>query len=155
MLQTIWSQSSPYRNPAGRSGACANESAHEPRLKVQPRRHRSEDAAPGRVTLNEMSASQDQAELSRHSGRFSRQSGQFAVCPQSDHQAQLGNLPTCLDELRAVVKSKERGCMRLVLKMLKFLIGIMLLGILGFSGWLTFSPSDGLLSASANAAKMV
>jgi len=45
--------------------------------------------------------------------------------------------------------------MRLVLKMLKFLIGIMLLGILGFSGWLTFSPSDGLLSASANAAKMV
>ena len=28
-------------------------------------------------------------------------------------------------------------------------------GFLGFSGWLTFSPPDGLLSASANATKMV
>jgi len=45
--------------------------------------------------------------------------------------------------------------MRLVLKMLKFLVAILLLGILGFSGWLTFSPPNGLLSASAYAAKMV
>jgi hypothetical protein len=45
--------------------------------------------------------------------------------------------------------------MRLVLKMFKFLVAIVLLGILGLSGWLTFSPPDGLLSASAYAAKMV
>src|SRR5262249_51764956 len=45
--------------------------------------------------------------------------------------------------------------MRLVLKIFKFLVAIVLLGILGFSGWLTFSPPDGLLSASAYAAKMV
>jgi hypothetical protein len=45
--------------------------------------------------------------------------------------------------------------MRLVLKMFKFLFAIVLLGILGFSGWLTFSPPDGLMSASAYAAKMV
>jgi CubicO group peptidase (beta-lactamase class C family) len=45
--------------------------------------------------------------------------------------------------------------MRLVLKILQFLVAIVLLGILGFSGWLTFSPPDGLLSASAYAAKMV
>jgi hypothetical protein len=45
--------------------------------------------------------------------------------------------------------------MRLVLKMFKFLFAIVPLGILGFSGWLTFSPPDGLMSASAYAAKMV
>ena len=45
--------------------------------------------------------------------------------------------------------------MRLVLKIFKLLVAIVLLGILGFSGWLTFSPPDGLLSASAYAAKMV
>jgi len=45
--------------------------------------------------------------------------------------------------------------MRVVLKMFKFLFAIVLLGILGFIGWLTFSPPDGLLSASAYAAKMV
>src|SRR5437870_4145363 len=49
----------------------------------------------------------------------------------------------------------RRGSMRLVLKMFKFLVVIVLLGILGFGGWLTFSPPDGLLSASAYAAKMV
>jgi len=38
---------------------------------------------------------------------------------------------------------------------LKFLATIVLLGILGLGGWLTFSPPDGLLSASAYAAKMV
>jgi CubicO group peptidase (beta-lactamase class C family) len=37
----------------------------------------------------------------------------------------------------------------------KLLAAIVLLGILGLSGWLTFSPPDGLLSASAYAAKMV
>ncbi len=45
--------------------------------------------------------------------------------------------------------------MRLVLKTFKILAAIVLLGILGLSGWLTFSPPDGLLSASAYAAKMV
>jgi hypothetical protein len=49
----------------------------------------------------------------------------------------------------------RQGSMRLVLKMFKFLFAIVLLGILGFSGWLTFSPPDGLLSASAYAAKIV
>jgi len=43
-----------------------------------------------------------------------------------------------------------------VLKLLfKSLVAIVLLGILGLSGWLTFSPPDGLLSTSAYAAKMV
>jgi len=45
--------------------------------------------------------------------------------------------------------------MRLVLTTFKFLVAIVLLGILGFSGWLIFSPPDGMLSASAYAAKMV
>src|SRR3954451_4247647 len=35
------------------------------------------------------------------------------------------------------------------------LVAILLLGILGFAGWLTFSPPNGLVSASAYAAKMV
>jgi CubicO group peptidase (beta-lactamase class C family) len=48
-----------------------------------------------------------------------------------------------------------RGSMRLVLKTLKFVAAIVLLAILGFSVWLTFMPPDGLLSASAIAAKMV
>jgi CubicO group peptidase (beta-lactamase class C family) len=45
--------------------------------------------------------------------------------------------------------------MRRVLKLFKFLVAIALLGILGLSGWLTFIPPEGLLSASAYAAKMV
>jgi CubicO group peptidase (beta-lactamase class C family) len=46
--------------------------------------------------------------------------------------------------------------MRRILKLsLKFLAAIVLLGILGLGDWLTFSPPDGLLSASAYAAKMV
>lgn len=45
--------------------------------------------------------------------------------------------------------------MRLALKMFRFLVAILLLGILGFAGWLTFSPPNGLVSASAYAAKMV
>jgi CubicO group peptidase (beta-lactamase class C family) len=49
----------------------------------------------------------------------------------------------------------SRGSMRLVLKMLKFLVAIVLLAIFGFSVWLTFIPPEGLLSASANAAKIV
>jgi CubicO group peptidase (beta-lactamase class C family) len=45
--------------------------------------------------------------------------------------------------------------MRLVLKMFKFLFAIVLVGILGWFGWLTFTPPDGLLSATAAMAKMV
>jgi len=45
--------------------------------------------------------------------------------------------------------------MRLVLKMFKFLSAIVLVGILGLFGWLTFTPPDGLLSATAAMAKMV
>ena len=45
--------------------------------------------------------------------------------------------------------------MRRVLKLFKFVVAIVLLGILGLSGWLTLIPPDGLLSASAYAAKMV
>ncbi|HTH96636.1 MAG TPA: serine hydrolase [Stellaceae bacterium] len=46
--------------------------------------------------------------------------------------------------------------MRRVLKLIsKVLVTIVLLGVMGLSGWLTFSPPDGLLSASAYAAKMV
>jgi len=45
--------------------------------------------------------------------------------------------------------------MRLVLKMFKFLFAIVLVGILGLFGWLTFTPPDGLLSATAAMAKMV
>ncbi|MGY3449830.1 serine hydrolase domain-containing protein [Bradyrhizobium sp. USDA 4353] len=45
--------------------------------------------------------------------------------------------------------------MRTVLKMFKLFITIALLAILGFTGWLIFSPPDGLLSASAVAAKLV
>lgn len=46
--------------------------------------------------------------------------------------------------------------MRQVLKLLfKLLVAIVLLGILGGSGWLTFSPPDRLLATSAYAAKMV
>jgi CubicO group peptidase (beta-lactamase class C family) len=45
--------------------------------------------------------------------------------------------------------------MRLVLKMFKFLFAIVLVGILGWFGWLIFTPPDGLLSATAALAKMV
>jgi CubicO group peptidase (beta-lactamase class C family) len=45
--------------------------------------------------------------------------------------------------------------MRRVLKLFKFLVAIALLGILGLSGWLTFIPPEGLLSATAYTAKMV
>lgn len=45
--------------------------------------------------------------------------------------------------------------MRLVLTLFKSLFAIVLLGIALGIGWLTFSPPDGLLSASAYAAKMV
>src|SRR5215467_9106091 len=49
----------------------------------------------------------------------------------------------------------RRRSMRLVLKMFKFLFAIVLVGILGFIGWLTFTPPDGLLSSTAAMAKMV
>jgi CubicO group peptidase (beta-lactamase class C family) len=45
--------------------------------------------------------------------------------------------------------------MRRVLRLFKFLVAIALLGILGLSAWLTFIPPEGLLSATAYAAKMV
>lgn len=45
--------------------------------------------------------------------------------------------------------------MRLVLRLLKLLVAIVLLGVLVFSVWLTFIPPNGLLSATAYAAKMV
>ncbi|WP_256805417.1 serine hydrolase [Bradyrhizobium sp. Bra64] len=45
--------------------------------------------------------------------------------------------------------------MRLVLIMLKLIVAIVLLGVLVFSVWLTFIPPNGLLSATAYAAKMV
>jgi CubicO group peptidase (beta-lactamase class C family) len=45
--------------------------------------------------------------------------------------------------------------MRLVLKSFKFFVAILVMGILGWSGWLTFSPPDGLLSTTAYAAKAV
>jgi CubicO group peptidase (beta-lactamase class C family) len=44
---------------------------------------------------------------------------------------------------------------RALTRSLKFLATIVLLGIFALVGWLTFSPPDGLLSASAYAAKMV
>lgn len=45
--------------------------------------------------------------------------------------------------------------MRVVLRMLKFIVAILLLGVLVFSVWLTFIPPNGLLSATAHAGKMV
>ncbi|UWU76201.1 beta-lactamase family protein [Bradyrhizobium huanghuaihaiense] len=45
--------------------------------------------------------------------------------------------------------------MRRVQKLFLFVVAITMIGISGIIGWLTFSPPDGLLSASAVAAKMV
>ncbi|MCK1736185.1 serine hydrolase [Bradyrhizobium sp. 138] len=45
--------------------------------------------------------------------------------------------------------------MRGALKILKVLVAIVFLGALAFSVWLTFTPPDGLVSASAYAAKIV